>query len=242
MDMRRDGESRGCREAGERDLVIKSSLHQRVYLGLLGHDRLKKRGGMGCGVPTTLASRKGHDGARPSAGGVQMGGASVRGDTTWRVLYNRYEETWRRVRTRHACVPLPRQEHGGAARRNSRRELGRRVATWGYWRDAVALAGAASTDNVPGGGLRCFFARIPGQKALPCHPSRKCQGGLTYALVRRSAADSPERLARRPVILVFAQKGISRAHHQKKAAHRGLVFLFSTKPPKAASFALLSAP
>lgn len=36
MDMRRDGESRGCREAGERDLVIKSSLHRRVYLGMTG--------------------------------------------------------------------------------------------------------------------------------------------------------------------------------------------------------------
>lgn len=135
MDMRRDGESRGCREAGERDLVIKSSLHQRVYLGLLGHDRLKKRGGMGCGVPTTLASRKGHDGARPSAGGVQMGGASVRG-----TRYN-MARTVQQVRgdlaagTYQACV-CPFTPAGARRRRQEKQQA--RVGTKGGYLGLLA--------------------------------------------------------------------------------------------------------
>lgn len=56
-------------------------------------------------------------------------------------------------------------------------ELGRRVATWGYWRDAVALAGAASTDNVPGGGLSGAFSRgFQGKKRCPVIPAGNAKG------------------------------------------------------------------
>lgn len=105
MNMRRDGESRGCREAGERDLVIKSSLDSRVYLG---HDRLKKRGGMGgCGVPTLTDFTQGQ---RNTPGVSDLGGG--RGKWAWRgtgykVLYNRYADTWRRIRTSHQTCVCP---------------------------------------------------------------------------------------------------------------------------------------
>lgn len=120
MNMRRDGESRGCREAGERDLVIKSSLDSRVYLG---HDRLKKRGGMGgCGVPTLTDFTQGQ---RNTPGVSDLGGG--RGKWAWRgtgykVLYNRYADTWRRIRTSQPDMRVslyPGRSHGGAARRTA---------------------------------------------------------------------------------------------------------------------------
>lgn len=120
MDMRRDGESRGCREAGERDLVIKSSLDSRVYLG---HDRLKKRGGMGgCGVPTLTDFTQGQRNTPGVSGsGGWEGKMGVEGygvqSTVQQVRRYLAADTYLAPDMRVSLYPG--RSHGGAARRTA---------------------------------------------------------------------------------------------------------------------------
>lgn len=131
----------------------------------LGRDKLKKRwdGRVRCTDDTGFAQRavKPPRGAGSGGWGEEMG---VEGYGIQNSVYCTC--TIQQVRrdlaagTYRTCV-CPFTPAGARRRRqeNSRRELGRRVATWGYWRDAVALAGAASTAHVAGGGLRGAFLR-----------------------------------------------------------------------------------
>lgn len=145
--MRRDGESRSRREAGERDLVIKSKVGC-----ILGDDRFKKRwiDGGECQRRTyrlhARAGARSHaQGCGPLGRGVSGGGGA---GGTWVLGYLAAEP----VRTLAGTLP-PGTEHGGAAR----------------WAFGTKLLWGPSDS-------KCQKVRIPGQARRGCR-TLSCQKG-----------------------------------------------------------------